>query len=99
VLTIGFGVLYLLGGIAEAIQAVHTGDGGLWFWFGTLFGGGTAVICGVLIRDRHPNVALGLICVGCLLGVLATVWTIVVPALAMVVVFLNLREAVPRHPE
>ena len=30
---------------------------------------------------------------------LATAWTIVVPALAMVVVFLNLRESVPRHPE
>jgi hypothetical protein len=31
--------------------------------------------------------------------VLATARTIVVPALAMVVVFLNLRESVPRHPE
>jgi hypothetical protein len=99
VLTIGLGVLYLAAGVAESVHAVTTGDGGLWFWFGTLFGGGTLVLCGVAIRARHPNVALTLICVGSLLGVIATAWTIVVPILAVTVIFLNLRESLPRQPE
>lgn len=95
-LTIGLGVLYLVLGGAETVRAVRSGDGGLWFWFGSLVGGGTAVLAGVAVRPRHPRVGPALICVGSLMGILATSWTIVVPLLALAVVALALQEVVPR---
>nr|WP_300051132.1 hypothetical protein [uncultured Nocardioides sp.] len=91
-LTLGLGVLYVAAGLAESVRAVTSGDGGLWFWFGTLVGGGALVLSGMAVSSRHPNVGRTLICVGSMMGVLATGWTLVVPLVAVAVVVLNLQK-------
>jgi hypothetical protein len=91
-LTLGLGLLYIAAGIAESVRAVSSDDGGLWFWFGTLVGGGTLVLAGMAVPSRHPNVGRTLICVGSMMGILATAWTIVVPLIAVTVVALTLRK-------
>ena len=91
-LTLGLGLLYVAAGIAETVRAVTSGDGGLWFWFGTLVGGGALVLSGMAASSRHPHVGRTLICVGSMMGVLATGWTLVVPLIAVAVVVLNLQK-------
>ena len=91
-LTLGLGLLYVAAGIAESVRAVTSGDGGLWFWFGSLVAGGALVLSGMAVSSRHPNVGRTLICVGSMMGVLATGWTLVVPLIAVAVVVLNLQK-------
>ncbi len=91
-LTLGLGVLYLAAGTAETVRAVTSDDGGLWFWFGTLVGGGALVLAGLATPARHPNIRRSLICVGSVVGVLATAWTVVIPLVAVAVVVLTLHE-------
>jgi hypothetical protein len=91
-LTLGLGVLYIAAGAAESVRAVTSDDGGLWFWFGTLVGGGALVLAGLATPVRHPNIRRSLICVGSVAGVLATAWTVVVPLVAVAVVVLTLHE-------
>lgn len=96
--TLSLGVLYVAAGVAAAVagpaRALPSGDGGRTFWVTTLVGGGALVLTGLALTGRQPHVGRGLVCVGSLLGVLATTWTVVVPVLAVVVVFLTLRETV-----
>jgi hypothetical protein len=91
-LTLGLALLYLSAGIAESVQAVQDPEGNLWFWLGTLIGGGALILAGLAVPARHPNVGRTLICVGSMMGVLATTWTIVVPLVAVTVVVLNLQK-------
>ena len=91
-LTLGLGLLYVAAGVAESVRAVTSGDGGLWFWLGSLVGGGALVLSGMAVSSRHPNVGRTLICVGSMMGVLATGWTLVVPLIAVAVVVLNLQK-------
>ena len=91
-LTLGLGLLYVAAGIAESVRAVTSGDGGLWFWLGSLVGGGALVLSGMAVSSRHPNVGRTLICVGSMMGVVATGWTLVVPLIAVAVVVLNLQK-------
>ena len=92
-LTLGLALLYIADGIAESVRAVSSGDGGLWFWFGTLIGGGALMLAGLTVpAHRHPNVGRGLICVGSMMGVVATSWTVVVPLIAVTVVILTLHR-------
>ena len=86
ILTIFLGVLYIVAGIAETTRAVVTGDGGVPFWFGSLVGGGALILLGHVLRRRV------LVTVGCLAGVIATAWTIVVPVIAVIVVLLAWRR-------
>ena len=88
-------VIYLAAGIAATVRALRSGDGGLWFWCGTLVGGGSLVLGGLVTARRHPRVGGALICVGCLLGIVATTRTIVIPLFALWVVVLNVRELTP----
>lgn len=48
---IALGVTYVLLGVMETIRLVVTGDGGFFFWFGTLVGGGTLLLLGALPRQ------------------------------------------------
>ena len=54
-LTLGLGLLYVAAGIAESVRAVTSGDGGLWFWFGTLVGGGALVLSGMAAPPVTPT--------------------------------------------
>jgi len=94
-LPVVLGVLYLVAGAAETIRVFTTGDGGLAFWFGTLVGGGVLVLLGALVFRERPRLYVGLVTVGALTGVLATLWTIVVPVLALAVIVLVIRRASP----
>ena len=92
VATVGLGVVYVLAGIAETIRVVVTGDGGLAFWFGTLVGGGAAILLGILAFRNRPRVYASLVVVGSLAGLLATMWTLLIPLVALTVVVLTLRR-------
>lgn len=48
------GGLLVAAGVAETVRLVSTGDGGFWFWFPTLVGGGALVIAGTLLLARRP---------------------------------------------
>ena len=91
-LGVGLGVLYVAAGVAETVRAVRSGDGGVPFWFGSLVGGGTLVLLGTFLHARGAGVGVPLLVVGCLAGVLATAWTLVVPVLALVLVVLVVRD-------
>jgi hypothetical protein len=88
ILTVFLGVLYVVAGVAETVRAVVTGDGGIPFWFGSLVGGGTLILVGALAFRHRPRLSGGLVTVGCLAGVLATMWTLVVPLAALAVIVL-----------
>lgn len=92
-LTLGLGLLYLTAGVAKTGRVLRTGDGGPWFWSGSLLGGGVLVLAGLAMTSRHPRVGRALICTGGLMGIVATRWTVVVPLLALVVVVLNVQAS------
>ena len=92
ILTVALGVLYIVAGIAETTRAIVSGDGGIPFWFGSLVGGGALILLGHRLRRRQkPYVVL--VTVGCLAGLLATMWTLVVPVIALIVIVLVWRRA------
>ena len=94
-LGLGLGVLYVLAGVAETARAVRSGDGGVPFWFGSLVGGGSLVLVGTFLRSRGSRAGGPVVVAGCLAGVLATAWTLVVPVLALVLVVLVVQETGP----
>jgi hypothetical protein len=88
ILALCLAVLYVAAGVAETVRAVVTGDGGVPFWFGTLVGGGTLILVGTLGLHHRPRLRGWLVALGSLAGVLATMWTLVVPVIALTVVVL-----------
>ena len=88
VLTLFVGVLYIVAGIAETTRAIVTGDGGIPFWFGSLVGGGALILLGALAFRHRPWLSCSLITVGCIAGILATMWTLVIPLIALTVIVL-----------
>jgi len=88
ILAVSLGGLYIVEGLAETTRAIVTGDGGIAFWFGSLVGGGVLILVGTLALRHSPRLCAGLVTAGCLAGVLATMWTIVIPLIALTVVVL-----------
>lgn len=86
------GALLVSFGVAETVRVLTGGGGGLAFWVGTLVGGGACVLAGTLLARRSRRPSLVLTVVGCVLGSLATAWTVVVPALLLALVVLRLSE-------
>jgi hypothetical protein len=91
------GCLLVAAGIAETVRAIRSGDGGLWFWTPTLVGGGLLVLAGTLVLPQRPALGRNLAWAGCLLGVLPTAWTIVVPVLLVVLAILLAQDADPER--
>lgn len=75
------GGLLIVAGIAETVRLVSTDAGGLLFWFPTLVGGGVLILAGTLVSPARPRLRVGLTVAGCLLGMLPTMWTLIVPVL------------------
>lgn len=92
--TLSLGLLYVAAGLAEIAATVTTSGDEAVLLPATLVAGGALVLAGLALTARQPNVGRGLVCVGSLLGILATAGTVVVPMLAVAVVFLTLRETV-----
>jgi hypothetical protein len=85
--------LLVVAGIAETVRLVRTGDGGFWFWFPTLVGGGALVVAGTLLLSHSPTLGFALTTVGALAGILPTMWTLVVPALLVVLIIVSAKQA------
>jgi hypothetical protein len=85
------GSLLLVLAVAETYRVLASGDGGLVFWLGTLGGGGALVLAGTLLADRMPRPALVMTVLGCVAGILPTMWTLVIPLLLLTLAVLRLR--------
>ena len=93
-LTLGLAAIYLAAGIAEGVRVLRLDhDDDEWFLCGTLVGGAVLLLAGLALTDRQPRVGRALVCVGSLLGILATSWTIVLPLLALAVVVLTVQAS------
>ncbi|MGH8949671.1 MAG: hypothetical protein ACRDXF_12485 [Acidimicrobiia bacterium] len=68
----------------------------LLFWLPTLWGGAALILVGGFVIDENIRLAKVLITAGCLVGVVPTMWTLVMPALLVTLVFrtLNGRSSV-----
>lgn len=87
------GSLLIVAGIAETVRLSRSGDGGLWFWFPTLVGGGALIVAGTVVLPRRPMAGWALTSLGCLLGILPTMWTLIVPVLLVLLVIATARHA------
>lgn len=98
-LTRGLGAVLGIGfvafGLVETGIAVSNGDGIALFWFPALCGGGTLVLLGVFRVLRPRSASIALVSVGALAASLATVWTVLLPILAVTLVVLVIRRPVP----
>lgn len=85
-LGLSLGAIYLLFGVYEVIT--HRGDtvGALAFWGISLLGGGALVIVGTMLRATRRAWGLALLTTGALLATNATLWTLLLPIVAVVVV-------------
>jgi hypothetical protein len=61
------------------------------YWFVTLCGGGTLVLLGSFVITR-PGWALAAVVLGCLMGIIATIWTLVLPVAALALVILTILQ-------
>lgn len=89
---IAMGLLLVAAGIGETVRLTRSGDGGLWFWFPTLVGGGLLILVGTLIGAKRPVPGLVMLLVGCVAGILPTMWTLVVPVLLIVLAVVSAKQ-------
>jgi len=78
---LALGCLLVAGGVAETVRVLSSGDGGLLFWFGTLAGGGGLILVGTLVMPHRPMHGAVLTTMGCIAGLLPTMWTVIVPVM------------------
>lgn len=90
--TLALGAVYVVFGVLEVVTHRDDTAGALLFWGISLLGGGSVVLAGVATWSRRPLAGLVLIMVGAMMGIVATVWTLLVPLLVIAVIVLNLRE-------
>jgi hypothetical protein len=63
------------------------------FWFGTLVGGGVLILTGTLLLPRRPIPGCVLTTIGCLAGVVPTIWTLIVPVMPVALVIASAKQA------
>lgn len=89
----GLGCLLVAAGVAETARLLRSGDGGFAFWFGTLVGAGALILVGTLLLPRRPVAGCVLTGIGCLAGLLPTMWTVVVPLLLLTLAIASAQRA------
>jgi hypothetical protein len=93
------GAVFILLGIVEVTVRIVSPEtveaDALAFWFLSLCGGGALVLLGSFVVTRPAWASFVLVAAGCLAGALATMWTVVLPVLALTV----LVQAVPRRAQ
>jgi hypothetical protein len=91
----GVGVVFILFGVVEVAVRVLSPDPtdtvAVVYWFVTLCGGGTLVLLGSFVITR-PGWGLAAVVIGCLLGMIATVWTVLLPLAALALVVLSILQ-------
>lgn len=95
-LSLLLGGLYAVACVAETVAHL---DGGLAFWFGTLFVASVLVLAGTLRPTTNPFVSGCLVALGAALGMVPTAWTVVVPLLAIVVIVLVVIDSGLKYDE
>lgn len=91
-LGLSLGALYVGLGTVELITHLDDTALALLFWGGSLVGGGAMVIAGTLLAGRRRPVGLSLLTVGAVLGMNATLWTILIPLFAVLVLVRSYRN-------
>jgi hypothetical protein len=95
-LTVVLAAIYAVLGSLEVILRLDDPDpdyGAMAFLGGTLLGGAAIILVG-LFAPLPPKYEVPVIMVGLVAGLMATLWTLVVPILAIAIVVLTLRGAV-----
>ncbi len=91
----GVGVAFIALGLVEVAVRVLSSDPidpeAVVFWFVTLCGGGTLVLLGSFVLTR-PGWALAAVVLGCLMGMIATLWTLLLPVAALTLVILSILQ-------
>jgi hypothetical protein len=89
------GGLFIVLGIVEVAVRVLSDDpvdrDAVVFWFLSLCGGGALILAGHF-AIRTGWVSKGLVATGCLLGSIATAWTLLLPILAIALLALTMLE-------
>jgi hypothetical protein len=93
-LALVLGVVFILAGSAETGFAVRSGDGGVPFWFGSLLRRRRADTGWHVSLSRRRWLAFSLTAGGCLAAANATMWTIILPLLAALLLTLALLRAI-----
>ncbi|MDP1876357.1 MAG: hypothetical protein Q8M17_02195 [Actinomycetota bacterium] len=90
------GVAFILLGFVEVLARLLSDEPvdltALAWWFAALCGGGALVLLGSFVITR-PDLALAAVMLGCLLGVVATAWTVVLPLLAIGLLVLRIMDS------
>jgi hypothetical protein len=91
----GVGIVFIGLGVVEVSVRVLSSDPidaqAVVYWFVTLCGGGTLVLLGSFFI-RRPGWALAAVVIGCLLGMIATIWTVLLPLAALALVVLSILQ-------
>jgi hypothetical protein len=89
------GIVFIVLGVVEVAVRVLSSDPidteAVVYWFVTLCGGGTLVLLGSFVITR-PGWALAAVILGCLMGMIATVWTVLLPVAALALVVLSILQ-------
>ncbi len=81
-------------GIGEVITRLDE-PGPLWFWLPTLWGGATLIIFGGFAPTENRRMSKVLVVAGCALGVLPSMWTLVMPVLLITVMLRTVNAGSP----
>lgn len=92
-LSLVWGILLLLFGVAEVWTHRDASAGALAFWAGALLGGGTLVLVGRRLAPAQPVPGMAALSLGTLGGMMATAWTLVMPLLGLTALALSFRDA------
>lgn len=87
----------MLLGVAEMATRLDE-PGPLLFWLPTLWGGGALVLTGVFGMRGHPQRALVCVILGAVLGLLPSMWTVVMPLLFIALVVVMVRDTTGDDP-
>jgi hypothetical protein len=90
------GGAFVILGVVEVVTRLWSGEpadlAALAWWAAALCGGGVLVLLGGLVITR-PGVSFACLFIGCLAGIVATAWTVVLPLLAVSLLVLRLLES------
>lgn len=89
------GIVFIVVGIVEVAVALLSSDPidkeAVVYWFLTLCGGGSLVLLGSFVITG-PGWALATVVIGCLMGMIATAWTVLLPVAALALVVLSILQ-------
>jgi hypothetical protein len=85
------GGTYLAMGVLEVVTHRDGTAMDLLFWGGSLLGGGALVLAGTVLQAPHRATGLAILTIGTVLGINATLWTLLIPAFAVFVLIRSYR--------